>query len=218
MIDGVGVMDHPAEVAQGGCMTNQLHTSPLPTSLSADTTADLTTDSTAAARPGQAPQPDVDLRDVLRVLRRRSFAVVSTVSPAGFPHAAGVVYDAVDTTLYVHTMRSSRKARNVAAEPRVGVVVPFRRVPFGPPFNVQFQGHAAVLDMDTTEIAELRGAGRLSTIDQHDAFDEPDGCVLRIRPAGRLLTYGIGVSVLAVARDPLHVGAGSVDLPDVIGA
>lgn len=157
-----------------------------------------------------------DLEQLARVRRRierRSFAVLATTSPAGFPHAAGVVYEAVDAHLYVHTLRSSRKVRNIVANPRVAIVVPDRRLPVGPPFTVQFQATADVLDMDDPAVTQLLGAGRLRSISGHGALDEPDGCFVRITPAHRLHSYGIGVSALAVARDPLHVGARSVELP-----
>jgi hypothetical protein len=148
----------------------------------------------------------------LRAIRKRSFAVLSTVSSAGYPHAAGVAFSAVDATLYVSTMRSSRKARNVAANDRVALVIPVRRLPVGPPFNVQFQGRAVILASDDPEITSLVEAGSLRGITGHGELDEPDGCFLRIVPNGRLHTYGIGVSALAVARDPLHVGARTIDL------
>ncbi len=163
----------------------------------------------------QTPAPPVDDAQgerVRRAIRRRSFAVLSTVSPAGFPHAAGVGYASVDTTLYVNTERSSRKARNVAADDRVAVVIPVRRLPVGPPFTMQFQGRATVLSMDDPEIADLVAAEALRSITSHGELDEPDGCFLRIVPSLRIHTYGIGVSAIAVARDPLHVGAGSVEI------
>ncbi len=147
-----------------------------------------------------------------RAIRRRSFAVLSTVSNAGFPHAAIVVYTAIGTTLYVSTSRSSRKARNIAADDRVALVVPVRRVPVGPPFAVQFQGRAALLAANDSEILPLFAAGQLRAITRHGELDEPDGCFVRIVPNRRVHTYGLGVSVLAVARDPLHVGAATTEL------
>lgn len=149
---------------------------------------------------------------VRSVISARSFAVLSTVSEAGFPHAAGVLYSAVGTTLYVNTMRSSRKARNVTTTGRVGVVIPFRKLPVGPPFNVQFQADATVLDRDDPEIISLVRQGELSGITGHGELDEPDGCFLRLTPRGRVHSYGVGVSTWALARDPLHVGARSVRL------
>jgi general stress protein 26 len=145
-----------------------------------------------------------------RAIHRRHFAVLSTVSPAGHPHAAGVSYCAVDERLYVNTHRTSRKARNVAADGRVGVVIPVRRLPIGPPFNVQFQGAARVLAQDDPEITALLARGELRSIVSHGELDEPDGCFLRIEPTRRIHTYGIGVSAIAVARDPLHTGPRSI--------
>ena len=137
---------------------------------------------------------------------------MSTVSTAGFPHAAGVLYVAIDDTLYVHTMRSSRKARNVGTDHRVGVVVPVRKLPVGPPFTVQFQGRADIVAMDDPEILGLVETGRLKKISSHGELDEPDGCFLRIRPTGIVHTYGIGVSTLALVRDPIRNGPRSVRL------
>lgn len=149
---------------------------------------------------------------VRAAVRSRGFAMLSTVSEAGFPHAAGVLYVPIGDDLYVHTMRSSRKAKNIGAEGRVGVVIPVRRLPVGPPFTVQFQGRAEVLAMDDSEIVDHVDAGRLKKITSHGELDEPDGCFLRIRPTGVVHTYGIGVSALAVARDPLHNGPRSTRL------
>ena len=152
---------------------------------------------------------------VRKAIHSRGFAMVSTVSDAGFPHAAGVLYVPVGDELFVHTMRSSRKARNIAADGRVGVVVPVRRLPVGPPFTVQFQGRADVLAMDDPAIVALLDAGSLKKISSHGELDEPDGCFVRIRPTGVVHTYGIGVSALAVAKDPLHNGPRSVRLDPV---
>jgi nitroimidazol reductase NimA-like FMN-containing flavoprotein (pyridoxamine 5'-phosphate oxidase superfamily) len=149
----------------------------------------------------------------MHAIARRSFAVLSTVSDRGFPHAAGVVYASVDDTLYVNTHRTSRKARNVAVDDRVAVVIPVRTLPVGPPFNVQFQGRAEVLAMDDPEITALLARGALKKITGHGELDEPDGCFLRIRPNRRIHSYGLGVSALAVARDPLHNGARTVERP-----
>ena len=160
----------------------------------------------------QTPSDAEQAERVRKAVLSRGFATLSTVSEAGFPHAAGVVYVPIGDDLYIHTMRSSRKARNVAANDRVGVVVPVRKLPVGPPFTVQFQGRAEVLAMDDPEVVAHVEAGRLKKITSHGELDEPDGCFLRIRPTGTVHSYGIGVSALAVAKDPLHAGARSVRL------
>jgi hypothetical protein len=152
-------------------------------------------------------------RRIERILRRKSFAVLSTVSAAGHPHAAGVVFDTVGRVIYVNTMRSSRKARNVFATGRAGVVLPVRRLPVGPPFTVQFQASAVTLDLDAPEIVAHLEAGRLKRVTSHGELDEPDGCFLRIEPVGRIHTYGIGVSTVGLVKDPLHAGGRSIAVP-----
>ena len=170
------------------------------------------TQHTSAPSPLAAPAA-LDLeRRIRRAIDRRSFAIVSTVSAAGHPHAAGVVYANDGLDLYVSTLRSSRKGRNVAANGRAAVVVPVRKLPIGPAFEVHFQAAATVFAVDDVTILELAGRGVLDDITKHGELDEPDSCIVRLRPTGRIHTYGIGVSVVAVARDPLHVGAGRLDL------
>ena len=153
----------------------------------------------------------LDRQDVTKVLTRRSFCTLATTSPAGRPHAAGVLYQAVDTTLYVSTMRDSRKARNVAANPHVGVCVPVRRLPVGPPSSIQFQGRAELLALDDPDVARLVGAGELKGITSHGELELDGGCIVRITPSHRVHTYGLGMSLRALLRDPLAAG-GLVDL------
>jgi hypothetical protein len=149
-------------------------------------------------------------RRIHKSLARRSFCVLATTSPSGWSHASGVLYQYVDGSLYVHTMRSSRKARNIAENGRVGVVVPVRKVPAGPPFNVQFQGTAEVLDMHHPDIVALLDAKKLNKVSGHGALEEADGCFLRITPNRTVHSYGIGAPLIGVIKDPLHVGARSV--------
>ncbi len=103
-----------------------------------------------------------------------------------------MLYEAVGTTLYVSTMRASRKARNIAANPHVAVCVPVCRLPVGPPSSLQFQATAAVLAPDDDEISELVAAGRLRSITGHGELDLPGGCFLRITPDRRIATYASG--------------------------
>lgn len=154
------------------------------------------------------PHPD----EVERAIHRRSFCTLATVSASDRPHVAGVLYHAVGTTLYVNTLRTSRKAHNIAANPQVGVCIPVRRLPLGPPSSVQFQARATILDNDDPEIARLVGDGQLRSITRHGELDNPDGCFLHITPTGRINTYGLGMSLRQLLRDPLNAG-GSIELP-----
>ncbi len=178
-------MDCPTASAHSGSMTN---TQSLP--------------DVASAQASDRQQA----RRIERVLARRSFCVVASTSSSGASHAAGVLYEYVDGALYAHTMRTSRKARNITADPRVGVVIPTRRLPVGPPFNLQFQARADLLAIDSPPIADLLESRKLRSISGHGALDEPDGCFIRIVPTATMHSYGIGVRVRDVIRDPLHSG------------
>jgi len=170
--------------------------------------------SLATAKPEASPSSDdaAQIRRVTKEIEKRSFLTLATTSPKGRPHAAGVIYEAVGGALYIHTMRNSRKGRNIADNPHVGVMISIRKMPVGPPFTIQFQATAEILDMDDPRIVALIEDGKLKAIAGHGALEEPDGSFLKITPSGRIHSYGIGVSLLGLIRDPLHVGARSVDL------
>lgn len=65
--------------------------------------------------------------------------------------------------------------------------------------------------MDDGDVRRLLGAGRLRSISGHGALELPDDCFLRVTPPERVLTYGLGMSLLRLLRDPLDA-AGSVAL------
>jgi hypothetical protein len=125
-----------------------------------------------------------------------------------------VLYVVVAGDFYVNTLRTSRKARDIAGNPAVSLCVPIRRVPVGPPSSVQLQGSAEVLSADDPHVIALIDSGALRSITSHGELDQAGSCFLRITPESRVLTYGLGLSLRALARDPLHAG-GRIDWPDV---
>lgn len=149
---------------------------------------------------------------VERAIGRRSYCVLGTVSPAGRPHAAGVVYAIADGDLWVTTDRSSRKARNIAANRRVHIQIPVRRGPVGPPSSIQFAATAELFTGSDPTVERLLAANRLKKVTGHRELDRPDAVLVRIRPDRVLHTYGLGLSLLALIRDPLNAG-GRVERP-----
>jgi hypothetical protein len=153
-------------------------------------------------RPSVQADPDA----VLRAISRRSFCTLATTSPGQRPHVAGVLYAMVDGDLYISTLTDSRKARNIADNPHVFVCVPVRRLPVGPPSTVQFAATAEVLSLDHPDLLAAAGTGCLKAITGHGELSLPGGCFLRIRPASTVHTYGLGLSLRRLIKDPLHAG------------
>lgn len=166
-----------------------------------------TTTTSTSARTLHRPEPAT----VVRAVQKRSFANLATVSAAGRPHVAGVLYEAVGTTLYLNTTRTTRKARNVAATGHVAVSIPIRRAPVGPPSLVHFQASAELLEPTEAEIVDLVSAGELASITSHGELDLPGSVFVRVDPSPRWHTYGLGMSLLSLIRNPLD-GAGLVEL------
>ena len=155
--------------------------------------------------------------EALRLIDKRSYAVIATTSEAGNSHSAGVLYARSGDQLYFSTMKSSRKARNVAANSSIGVTIPVRRVPVGgPPSAIMFQAQAEVIDLDDAELRRLAEAGELKAITGHGELELPGGCFVKITLPRRLHTYGLGMSLLSLIRDPLNA-AGVVDLSAQFG-
>ena len=151
----------------------------------------------------------VDPALVRRIVATRSYAVIASVSPSGRPHAAGVLYALAGDDLWVSTLDTSRKGRNVASTPFVGLTIPVRRVPFGPPCAVQAQARAEVVAVDDPRVTRLIADGTLKQITGHGELDEPGSCFLRLTPGPTVHTFGLGLSLWALLRAPLAAGGRS---------
>lgn len=140
---------------------------------------------------------------VRKALATRSYAVVATVSPAGRPHSAGVLFTTVGDDLWFSTETTGRKGRNLLATPHIGVTVPVRRLPVFAPATIHFQGRAEVFGPDDPEVQRLVTTGDLKAITSHGELDLGDGCFVRVRPNRTVHTYALGMSLWQVARNPL---------------
>jgi nitroimidazol reductase NimA-like FMN-containing flavoprotein (pyridoxamine 5'-phosphate oxidase superfamily) len=158
---------------------------------------------------GMTFTPDPD--HVRHALAKRSFATVATVSERGRPHVAGVLYALAGDALWFSTDLDSRKARNLADDPHVAVDVLVRRIPVGPPSSIHFQSTAEVVDVHDRRLRSLVDAGELRAITGHGELDREGACFVRVALPARVHTYGIGMSLLHLARHPLE-GAGTTDL------
>lgn len=141
---------------------------------------------------------------IRKAIAKHSFCVLATASAANRPLAAGVLYAVVDRHIYISTLAGSVKARNVRENHRIALSIPVRRYPLGPPFSVQLQGTAELRVPDDPEIAGLLEAGALKRITSHGELDAPDPCFIKVTPGPRVATYGLGVSLRELLRDPIN--------------
>jgi hypothetical protein len=138
---------------------------------------------------------------VWRALDKATFAVISYVTPTGQPRSSGVMCVTVDRRMYVVVAPDGWKARHISTGDTVAVTVPIRRggllalVTPIPPATVSFH-----------TIATVHPAGSLDRVSVPDQLakllpkDRADGCVLELAPVGRFVTYGVGVSLMDMAR------------------
>ncbi len=83
--------------------------------------------------------------ELLAFMRSRPYAVQSSVSPAGVPQSATVgVAVSDDFDVVFDTIRTSRKGRNLAANPAIAFT--FGSLEVGATRSVQLEGVAEVLD------------------------------------------------------------------------
>jgi general stress protein 26 len=143
---------------------------------------------------------------VLSHLRKRDFAVLSTVGEGSKPHSAGVSYGVSrpgrDVVIYVMTRKHLQKARNIAQNPNVSLVIPLARrfLWFLPPPTIQLQGRAEIVDWtdeEGTDVFRRFWMGRriLRAYQESHRRGETRICFLKITPDPVVHTYMLGYSI-----------------------
>jgi hypothetical protein len=155
------------------------------------------------ARSGAGPQ--LTAKQVWQAIARRSFAVLSHVTPGGAPRSSGVVYTVADDRMYVVVANDSWKARHIARDGTVAVTVPVRRggllslmVPI-PPATISFPAQATV----HSGVSLLESPRFAKLADLVPPERRAASTVIEIRPAGHYVTYGLGVPLLKM-RDTVR--------------
>jgi general stress protein 26 len=160
---------------------------------------------------------------VFRQLRKRDFAVLSTVDESGIPQSAGVNYGVSrpgrEFALYVMTRRHLKKAGNIARNPHVSLVIPVTRrlLWFLPPPTIQLHGTAEILewtDAEGTEVFQHFWMGRriLKAYSESYRHGEIRICFLKITPDPIITTYMVGYSIWEIKRR-MESGAAKVVIP-----
>jgi nitroimidazol reductase NimA-like FMN-containing flavoprotein (pyridoxamine 5'-phosphate oxidase superfamily) len=156
----------------------------------------------------------------MRQLRTQHFAVLSTVGADGRPSSAGVSFGLSqadqELTLYVMTRRHLQKARNIAQNPPVSLVVPVQRrlLWFLPPATIQLRGRADILEATDEEgraVFQRFWLGRriLWSYRTMERRGETRICFVKITLDPLVRTYMVGCNILRLMRH-MEAGAGKV--------
>ncbi len=157
---------------------------------------------TATRTPTTANQHSPSAQSVKKEIERRGFCTLATASADGKPHVVGINYALVNGHIYHATSPLSKKVRNIRENPNVAIWIPVRKYPMGPPWSIQFQGTATILLKDDPEIASLLKAGKLKKITRFGVMEKnPDGLFIKVRPARRIHTYGLGIPIRVVLQN-----------------
>jgi len=160
---------------------------------------------------------------VLSHLRKRDFAVLSTIGKGGRPHSVGVNYGVSEPgrafVIYVMTRKHLQKARNIAENPNISLVVPLTRrlLWFLPPPTIQLHGQAQIVDWadeEGTDVFRRFWMGRriLKAYRESHQHGETRICFLKITPDPVVYTYMVGSSIWQL-RKRMESGAAKVVIP-----
>lgn len=165
-----------------------------------------------------AQEQRVTLDLVLRELQAHNFAVLSSVDESGAADSAGVNYGVStpghDLALYVMTRRHLKKARNIARNSHVALVIPLPRrlLQFLPPATIQLHGRAEILDWTDEEGTEAfrrfwMGRRILAAYEKSRKLGETRVCFLKITLEPVIHTYAVGYSIWDIWRHMESAGA-----------
>jgi Pyridoxamine 5'-phosphate oxidase len=137
-----------------------------------------------------------------RQLRKKTFGILTTVTPQGRPHSVGVVYAVAPPgqpfCLYLITRPVLKKARNIRDNPNVSFAVPFPHYLFRsiPPRCIQFQGKAELLPIDDPIVIKAFQSSIVLKRSMEHSLRLGESVFIRIVPDKKIFCFGIGANIL----------------------
>ena len=138
---------------------------------------------------------------VWQEIENNIFAVLGMVTTRGEARTAGIVYSVHGRKLYIGSRKTAWKVKHTAQNPQVSLTIPIaRRLWFMPwmkipAATITFSGTAQVIGLDAIS-AEIRRALYRDVADDPAAAAEL--AVIEVTPVKDFITYGVGVSLMAM--------------------
>jgi len=155
----------------------------------------------------------VTTESVWKVVEKQLFAVLGFVNPKGEARTSGIVYVAHERKIFIGTEWTSWKSRHIQKSPHVSLTVTIaKRIPFLPwiripAATITFSGIAEVLGVADVEGEVLK---RLLHGLEMDDETRRTICVIRVKPKGDFVTYGVGVPLLKMRDTTVARGRAAV--------
>ncbi len=155
----------------------------------------------------------ISTEQVWREVEKGLFAVLGTVTAKAEARTVGIVYLVRDRHLYIASDRATWKTKHIEKNPNVSqtVTIP-KRIPFIPwlripAATITFQGDATVHGIDEVPEDIFKALVRGLEFDQETASSP---CIIRVKPKGHFVTYGIGVSLMTMRKPQAASGRAPV--------
>jgi hypothetical protein len=162
----------------------------------------------------------VSLLIILRKkIRKKTFGILSTVTPMGRPHQAGLVYvispPESPFRLLMATGLRSAKVKNIQVNPSVSFLVTFPHyyLRFAPAFTVTFRGNADFITIDDNDVQWTFNQKRVPRmIFNLDEKTRENMVIIRIKPEPIVHCFGLGIGINEI-RKSLSTGGYKVQIP-----
>lgn len=153
-------------------------------------------------------------------LRRKTFAIITTVDHNNRPHATGILYGTSTPKdplrFYIVTKRKSAKIRNIRENPNVSLLVtyPHHILRFIPDSTATIRGTAKITTLDDKAFRRAFSQKQVlrMNLEMDDATMEK-AVVIEITPDLVVQCYGVGISVNELRKDPTNANY-KVQIPE----
>ncbi len=141
-------------------------------------------------------------------MRRRRFGILSTVTPEGRAHSAGVAYGvsppALPFCLYLVSRPGLKKARNIKANPNISFAVPLPHyfLRMIPPACIEFQGTAEILPINDSVARQVFNSSIVLRRSLEYDLKIGESIFIKIVPATKIFSWSLGASIWQLLRNP----------------
>jgi general stress protein 26 len=165
------------------------------------------------------PQRSFTFEFVEEQIRKKSFGILSTVSPSGSLQSTGILYGVSPPnskfSIYMMTHKSYEKTRNIMKNSLFSVVIPFPHyyLRFVPSSYISLRGTATIMPFSDVEAQESFRQKRILRMNLATGErTNRETVFIKGTPDVRILSYGVGIGIMMLQKHP-EEGSYAVTIP-----